>query len=722
MGLCCKIVMRRILNRKRGLMYQTIVEAVLRHGAEMPDKLAVGFKKNRIHYGELCRQIRAAAREMKESCQVRAGDRVMISAASKPDYVVAWLAAQYLGAVSIPIDKSAKAANVLDACVFFEPKLLLTDAKIDGDTGEVRRASLKELYAKAAREAKDAGERGEAACRNEAGCGDCDGTGSEYQLPEPDSVAEILFTTGTTGKPKGVMLTYENLYASTHNTWRGVGMLESDRVLIPLPLNHSVGMRVLRTALYIGASVVIQNGFTFAKELETNIEEYACTGLVSVPASIEVVYRQMQDRFAGILGRLRYMEFGAGSLSASMKKKLLQELPGTLIYNTWGSTETGGALFLNVSKHPDKLLSIGKPAEGVEFKVADSQGRELQARDIDTAGRMALRGRMQMAGYYRDPEQTKAALSDGWLLTNDMVYADEDGYVYMLGRADDIINVGGEKVSPVEVENIASEYEQIRECACIGADDPDGILGKVPILYAVMEGAEFQEAGLMKFLADRMERYKLPQRVVIVPKLPRNRMNKLDRAALARMWEDCGDKDLMNETVRDILNRRSVREFTDQKIPRAVLDMIARCGYYAPSGHNLQTWRFTVITDAGEISLLKDTAARVSKEKEVYFYGFQNPAAVILVSNDRKNKNGVQDCACAAENMMLAAQSYGIGSVWQNSLSQISDEPDMRELLRKYGIPDSHIVWAALLTGYPAKPGKLLAKKADVVRWVGQDA
>lgn len=683
-------------------MYQTIVEAVLRHGEEMPEKLAAGFKKSKITYGALCRQMKVFASRLKDSYHIKKGDRVMLSAVSKPDYIVAWLAVQYLGAVSIPLDKTAKAANILETCGFFEPTLLLTDVRLD-NAGDLKapKASLKGLYADAVQAAEDV-----------------EGADLPYQLPERDTVAEILCTTGTSGKPKGAMLTYGNIYAGTQSNWHGIGMLESDRILIPLPLNHSFGMRVMRTALYIGASVIIQNGFSFVKELETNITEYECTGLVSVPASIETVYRQMQDQFAVIMGRLRYMEFSAGSLSVNMKKRLVKELPDTVIHNTWGSTETGGAIYLNVSGHPDKIMSIGKPMDGVELKVVDAQGNAIEARDVNTAGRMALRGEMQMAGYYHEPEQTAETLVDGWLYTNDMVYEDSDGYVYMLGRADDIINVGGEKVSPVEVENVAAEFEEIRECACVGVDDPEGIYGKVPVLYVVPEGTEFHEAELSKFLAGRMERYKLPRHFVLVPTLPRNRMNKLDRRELLRLWQERGSREMMNETVRTILNRRSIREFEDREIPKADLEMILQCGIYAPSGHNMQTWRFTVIQNQAEIARLKETAARISKEKNVYFYGFQNPNAVILVSNDRKNRNSIQDSSCAAENIMLAAQSYGIGSVWINAFYQISDEPGMREIWNGYGIPDSHIVWVGVLLGYPLRPGKLLAKKTDVVKWI----
>lgn len=678
-------------------MYQTIVEAVLAHARQMPDKLAVGFKKNRITYGQLAVQMKSMAMVLKECCSVQKGDFVMLSGVSKPDYIVGYLAVQYLGAVSVPIEKTAKTENILDVYEYTQPRVVLADGKILSE--EIRACSLKELYTEALERSGEQEEIAPAAR-----------TDSE--------VAEILFTTGTTGKPKGTMLTVGNIYAITHNNRDGVGIQPSDCELIPLPLNHSLGLRVLRTLLYVGATVVLQNGFTFAQEIEKNINDFGCTGMVIVPASMEVIYRQMQDKFPEIMGKLRYMEVGAGSLGYDMKKKLTKVLPDTHIVNTWGSTETGGVIFLEVSKYPDKFTALGKPISSAELKVVDEEGKEIRATDIDTAGRMILQGPMQMAGYFNMPEATSQTLVDGWLYTNDIVYTDEDGFVYMMGRADDIINVGGEKVSPIEVENIAQEYEGVVECACIGVDDPEGILGRVPVLFVVPESSGYNEEEFSKFLAGRMERYKLPQQYVIISELPRNRMKKLDRKALYKLWETGTDEKLMNEAVRNILTRRSVREFKEQEIPKEYLDMILQCGYYAPSGHNMQTWRFTVVRGKEQIDRFKEVAARVAGEKKAHFYGLNQPDTLILVSNDRRNADGVQDSSCAAQNMMLAANSYGIGSVWINVLMTISDEPEVRELLRGYGIPDSHIVWSTIAMGYPAGEGKLLAKKTDVIGWV----
>lgn len=675
-------------------MYKTLVEAVLAHGADeiLSDKLAIGWRKERYSYSELCGLIKKTAAKLFKEYGIVSGDNVMMTAVPGIEYIVILLAVQYLGATTVPLDKNAKEQNLLTLYEFIRPKLVLTDIKVESFPVISQKGFYKEMLENA----------------------DVD---IAYTCPDADATAEMLFTTGTTGVPKGVMLSFDNIYASIHNTWKGTAMEQSDTVLIPLPLNHSLGMRVFRTALYCGASVVIQNGFTFAKELENNIEAFGCTAMVSVPASMDLIMRQMQEHFPEIIGKLRYMEVGAGSLSYDMKKKLTAMLPNTRIVNTWGSTETGGAIFLNVSERMDKYTSLGKPIEGVEIKMVDTEGNEMQARSVETAGRMALKGTMCMKGYYNLPEENEKALVDGWLYTNDIVYQDKEGFVYMLGRADAIINVGGEKVSPIEVENIAQEFEQIRECGCIGVEDPDGILGYIPVLYVVPEST-FDKNALVKYLTTKLESYKIPQKFVEIEALPRNRMQKLDYKELKRLWAENGEESLVNPVLTNIFNRHSVRDFTDQPIAKSKLERIVQAGIYAPTGHNLQTWKFTVMQDKEKILELRAAIERAAVEMDLKLYGFNKPTALILISNDRRNENCIQDSSCAAENIMLAATSYGIGTVWLNHLKKISDCPEIRELLTSYGIPETHIVWASIGMGYSAGEVKAPMRKMDVVEWV----
>lgn len=683
-------------------MYDTLVNRILQLAEVQPDKMAVAFKKELLTYKQLADRMVRIGNSLRK-LGVLKGDRVLFTALSKPEMVAVYLGIQYCGAVAVFVDKNGTAENSASIYEDAEAVLFLTDKPMKEYAAKCRIHSLKELYLADNTELKEL---------------------EGYCMPKEDELAELLFTTGTTGKPKGVMLTYKAVYHILMNTIEGIGIREDETLLLPLPLNHSFALRVLRAVLYRGAAVVLQNGFAFAKEIENNQNAFGCTALAAVPASMEILRGQMQDKFTEVMGKFRYIEIGAGSLTIEQRKRLTKQLSNTTIYNTWGSSETGGALFLNVTEvagNEEKIGAVGKPLDCVKVKVLDEEGREICS-DKEHPGRMALKGDMQMAGYWHRDELSRETLKDGWLLTSDMVYTDRDGFVYMLGRADDIINVGGEKVSPIEVENQAGMYEHVRECACIGVPDPDGILGQVPVLFAAARGNEFTEAGMQSFLAERMERYKLPARYVLVQELPRNRMQKIDRKALRALWENRGSQDLMNPVMQAILTRRSIRKFMDKPIPKEILEMILQAGYYAPTGHNMQTWRFTVLTDAGRIAKLKEATITAAKENKVYCYGFENPACIILISNDRRNPDGCQDASCAAENIFLAAHSYGIGSAWLNPLMTLRNAEPVKSLLDSYGIPANHTVWCMAALGYPVAEGTLLAKKKDVVCYVDEEA
>lgn len=684
-----------------------LLNRLIELSAICPDKQAVIFKGERLTYRELCRRVGGMAELMRKE-GVSCGDRVCFSAISRPEMVAAYMAIHACGAVAVFIDKNGTPENIAAVYEDAGAKILLTDKPMKEYATKCRILSLREMYRQVEMWNHDKNEN-------------LDFVLNEMKIsPEENDIADLLFTTGTTGKPKGVMLTYKAVYNILINTIDGIGIKEDDILLLPLPLNHSFALRVLRAVLYTGATVVLQNGFTFAKEVENNTVNYGCNSMACVPASYEVMKSQMQDAFARTLGGMRFIEFGAGSLSIQQRKEITALLPNVQIYNTWGSSESGGVIFCNISDvagDPVRVRALGRPLAGkVQVKILDSNGNTIES-DETHPGRMALKGDMQMAGYWNNKKTTEETLVDGWLLTGDMAYIDVDGYVYMLGRADDIINVGGEKVSPIEVENIAGQYDGIRECACIGVEDTDGILGQVPALFVVARSG-YSEEELRKFMLSKVERYKLPQKYVQLESIPRNRMQKIDRNKLKVMWKNQDSIDLMNPVVQNILARRSIRNFIDKEISRPILDMILKAGYHAPSGHNMQTWRFTVLTRQEDILELKELARQTAMQSNVHFYGFENPKVLILISNDNRNQDGCQDASCAAENIMLAAGSYGIGSVWLNPLMTLREKEPVKSLLDRYGIPAGHTVWATVALGYPVSEGAMLQKKENVVFFV----
>ena len=279
----------------------TLAEAVLEHAASQPDKTAVFFKKQAVTYGELADRLKAAAVIMRDDYGVKRGDRVMMSAISKPEYIVVLLAVQYLGAVSVPADKSSLGESLVQLYDYVTPALLITDTPT-GDA-ELKKVSFHDFYQ---------------AVLDRVESGDADDI--EYVKPDMQDIAEIIFTTVTTGTPKGAMLSYNAFWHISDNTIKGTGRTPDDIELIPLPVNHSFGMRVLRAMLYLGGTIVLQNGFMFIKETRSNIEKFHCTGISIVAASLEMLYRSFGDQFVEVFSQLKRIEVGASSLSVAMKK------------------------------------------------------------------------------------------------------------------------------------------------------------------------------------------------------------------------------------------------------------------------------------------------------------------------------------------------------------------------------------------------------------------
>ncbi len=492
------------------MSYDTVVGAILENALKTPDKTAVAKGDIKLSYKEFSEKIKSEASRLL-SLGIKRGDRVLITAYSSLEYVISFFALEYIGAAPVPVDKTFREETLLKNYNYIKPKAFLTDLELKG--GEFNILPLCVLNK---------------TFENNEGA-------PSYTEPNENSTAEILFTTGTTGEPKGVVLSYRAIKAITLNTKEGLGIEPSDIVLLPLPLSSSLGLRCLRTNLYAGGSVILCDGFSFPREIKTNMEKYSCTGVTLVPASVELLLRLMGDKFAVVFNKLRFIDIGAGSLSSGTKEKLLNALPDTKIYNTWGSTETGGVIFLDLKKYPQKKNSLGKPLNSAEIKILDEDGKEKDAFSQETAGRLTIKGDMIMDGYFNRPETNLKTIKDGALYTNDLVYKDSDGFIYMSGRTDDIINSGGKKISPVEIENTASSYRDMRECAVIGTDDKNGVLGQIPLLFAVPETGEIDANDLKRFLSSRLEKYKVPKEYIFLKELPRNRMKKIDRNELRKI-------------------------------------------------------------------------------------------------------------------------------------------------------------------------------------------
>jgi long-chain acyl-CoA synthetase len=408
------------------------------------------------------------------------------------------------------------------------------------------------------------------------------------------------------------------------------------------------------------------------------------------------------------MSHLRYIEFGAGSLNIKQRKEITALLPQVEIFNTWGSSETGGVIFGRVSRmvtDEKKIGALGMVSKGAEIQVKND--------------RMCLSGPMLMEGYFENEELTKETIfyEDGkkWLMTGDSVIVEDDGTVFMLGRADDILNVGGEKVSPVEIAEVATMYEGIKECAAVGEEDE--ILGQHPVLF-VVPGDSYKEEELVKFLSQKLERYKLPARYIRLSQLPRNAMSKIDKRKLVTLLDQKEEIPESQGDISLILNRRSIRHFKNQSVEKEKLEKILQAAIQAPTGRNMQSWQFFVLSKQEDIQALKEATTVAAKEAKVKMYGFENPSAMILVTNDIRNKTGCQDASCSAQNILLAANAYGLGSCWLNPLLTLRDTQPVSGLLDSYGVPKNHVVYAAIALGYPDEEGKIIQRNPSVIHFI----
>ena len=486
----------------------SLEEKVLEYGSIRPDRLAVGFKEESVTYGELKNRILHMAKYLDKQ-GIGKNNIVLLQAETRVDYVSAYLALHCIGAVVAPVDRKATWDTVEDIKKQLKTEYIIGTekflAKIGPGFSYEQMKQEKDIF--------------------------------EYHPSSYSSqdMYDILFTTGTTGVAKGVVSTRASVLAAISNEIEGPEMTEDEILLIPIPLNHSFGIGKLRAVLYLGASVILQNGVSMVTELRNNIEQFKCNAMICVPSTLEIIERQAGEEIGKVLGGLHFIEAASAPFGVDLKKKMIQALPNVHILNRYGSTETPAAIYLDMKKAPDKLASIGKAIGNVGVKIVDENRQEIIS-SAQNIGKLVISGPMLMQGYYQAADMTETVLQDGWMYTRDMAYIDEDGYIFLMGRADDVINTGGKKFSPLEVEDILMKSGMFKECAIVGIEDPQKVLGNIPVLAYVSEMETLDEKEINLYLRKHIEKYKIPVQSLRVKALPRNYMGKLDRNKIRKLF------------------------------------------------------------------------------------------------------------------------------------------------------------------------------------------
>lgn len=488
-------------------MAATLLSAVAEHATRMPDKDAVVVGKDIISYGELWGCVVAASRYL-EAAGAHRGDAIVLSAASSsPSFAIGYLGCHLLGCVAVPVDPqtpSARLQYIIDKTrsrlVFLARPTLTTDAhKLD------ELARLKPV------------------------------SSDDLELPRAEERADILFTTGTTGEPKGVVLTHKNILSAATNINEFIGNTKDDRELVPLPLSHSFGLGRLRCNLLAGGTLVLVGGFTFPGQIFRAIEHSEVTGFASVPAGIQALLHATGDRLGRYADQLLYLELGSAPMPLESKQRLMALLPNSRICMHYGLTEASRATFLEFHTCAHKLDSVGKPTPNVEMRIVDDDGCELPQ---NQSGKIMVKGDMVASQYLSDSSLTQRSMRslEGWFYTGDIGHLDDEGYLHLEVREKEMINLGGRKVSPIEIERLLIDHEAIADCVCVGIPDPKGITGEAIKVFVVAKETQCLPSAdqLTNFLRGKLEPYKLPIEYEWIKTIPKTSSGKVQRLSLVR--------------------------------------------------------------------------------------------------------------------------------------------------------------------------------------------
>ncbi|MEK5175139.1 fatty acid--CoA ligase family protein [Heyndrickxia sp. FSL W8-0496] len=490
------------------------------------DKTAYYFMDQKVSYAEFDGAVTRFASGLKQ-LGVKKGDHIALLLGNSPHFVISLYGAMRLGATVIPInpiytpDEIGYILNNGDVKVIIALDLLLPLA-------EKMEALLPKVESYIICESNPLNKVDVSTNEKMKSFSDVIASGNlafdEPELIEED-VAVILYTSGTTGRPKGAMLTHKNLYSNAKDIGEYLKMNHLDKVMTVLPMFHVFSLTVVVNApLISGSTIIIVPKFS-PKEIFRLAKKYEVTVFAGVPTMYNFLY-QYPDGDPNDFSTFRLCISGGSSLPVALLKNFEKKF-NVLISEGYGLSEASPVTCFNPLDRPRKPGSIGTSILNVENKIVNELGEELPEGQV---GELVVRGPNVMKGYYKMPEETAAAIRDGWLYTGDLARVDGEGYFYIVDRKKDMVIVGGFNVYPREVEEVLYEHPEVVEAAVIGAPDPEQ--GEVVKCFVVPKNENLTEAELMEYCREHLAKYKLPKTIEFLEELPKNTTGKILRKAL----------------------------------------------------------------------------------------------------------------------------------------------------------------------------------------------
>ena len=513
----------------------TIPHVALAAAAWRKSHIALSDDGRRLTYDELAQEMRRAAAAFVRAGLVK-GDRVAIWAHNGIDWIVACLGLQAAGGVLVPINTRFKGGEAHYMLSKSRVRFLLCDTRFLGmDFAAMLQGHDLPTLERTITLPTDEAPQAQWADFLDWGAADAASVAeAEHRLDvlRPDDISDIMFTSGTTGAPKGVVANHgQNV--DVYREWvRSTTLRADDRFLLLWPFFHCAGYKAGWLASLIAGSTLYPQATLDTPQLISRVMNEQISFLPGPPTLFQSLLESPEGQ-AGKLACLRVTVTGATMIAPSLIVQMRDELGLKGIFSGYGLTESCGTITMTSGDDPPEVVvtSPGKAIGGVEMEIKDEAGRILPR---NTEGEIVARGRNVMQGYLDDPAATAEAIdADGWLHTGDLGMIDERGYLYITGRAKEIYIVGGFNCYPAEIEDMMRQHPSVAEVAVIGAPDPRmGEVGKAYVVLA-QDGPPIDEAGLIAWSREVMANYKAPRQVRFVESLPRTSTGKVQKFRLS---------------------------------------------------------------------------------------------------------------------------------------------------------------------------------------------
>ncbi len=492
----------------------TLSSMLLETARNYPKRVGIKFEERVLSYSEIDKRATLCAGGIMD-LGVKSGDRVAILMKNCPEYIISYFAIIRAGAIAVPINTFLMPDEVSYILNDSGCSLLIYDDSFADHVVKVK-DSISTL--------------------NSVRIGDIPECEKECEEGSDNDVAVFLYTSGTTGFPKGAMLTNRNLISNAEASREVMDIVPRDRFLLFLPLFHSFSLTVcVILPVLTGARIILlQSVKPFSKVINSIIKD-RITLFIAVPTIYNILSRKRIPVIAKLLMKflikIRVCVSGAAALPESTIHAFEAKFNIPLLEG-YGLTETSPVVSVNPLKGTRKPSSVGPPVQGVEAAAVDGEGNRVRT---DEVGELIIRGPNVMKGYYNKQAETDEVLKDGWLYTGDMAKIDKDGYIYIVDRKKDLIIVDGMNIYPREVEDIVMELHSIEECAMVGVADGRG--SEISVLYLkCAEDATVDKTDVEGYLKERVARFKMPRRIKVIDDFPKTATGKIRKNEL-RKWE-----------------------------------------------------------------------------------------------------------------------------------------------------------------------------------------